>query len=680
MRIGSFSNGLAIQKFDKIQQRAIVQKHIPEYIQIMLFDLNYPNPTTLHVEGTIVGTSTSDLATKLQQFRAVVRQKKVVWIDASDAYQGRLDLVRIIKRQGPTIDSNQGMLTATFQLDAQILPPWGTTHTNPWRQNGIFFRDLNNVGREYAINPLMNHCNFTIDETSTPYYFSWEFIVDNQNPFTNATSVQEVSCDILGSGTASATNPIATNNPGFIAGQVAFGSISIDTGNKKEGSGSIRGNTSSPTALTQYVMGYDVGSSGINISSFDRVRMWYECDQVSQNSYGIQLIDTSNRRRTWSFALQAASTWMNPEFAIASYSSEDTGFDITQVRYFAAYVQTAASSPTSINLWIDDIRIEIGYVSHCEDTNGWSQNNGSGLVFSNDATIYREGLSSLKVNGTSDNSGNFGSLFSLPVSSWNLTSPTDYDFFMLWVRCDFGGNSTGALEVQLKTDSSDLFVWDYANLNANQWYRIVLPLRNPTSNGGSPNLDSISSVLVRFSGRTNSTTNSWIDEIAVDVGRYFSMESNIPDNVSQTQPNYTDISVYSWKASAYGDINAEDPYGNSLGSLVNRVAFLDGVNDTFTCYPSDSTGVNPTMYAVNSVGNSAVWNGWGAGATHSITYTRTYGCKYRFAFNFKIPPATSDSSSGNYPSNDLSGFQAINKVRLKIQIYFSNDDTSYSGM
>ena len=115
MRIGSvLTSGVAFQKFDKVQQRVLVQKHIPQAIQVFLYDLNYPNPTTLHVEGTLVGSSASDLATKMQQLRAVCRERKPIWIDASDAYQGRLDFCKIQKLQGPIVDSTTSGLTATF--------------------------------------------------------------------------------------------------------------------------------------------------------------------------------------------------------------------------------------------------------------------------------------------------------------------------------------------------------------------------------------------------------------------------------------------------------------------------------------------------------------------------------------------------------------------------------------
>ena len=63
-----------------------------------------------------------------------------------------------------------------------------------------------------------------------------------------------------------------------------------------------------------------------------------------------------------------------------------------------------------------------------------------------------------------------------------------------------------------------------------------------------------------------------------------------------------------------------------------------------------------------------------------MVYTGTYGCSNRLGIAIKMPPASSDSATGNVPSNDLTGFQGINKVRLKVVISVSNEDTSYPGL
>ncbi|MHB8603373.1 MAG: hypothetical protein ACYC9R_12140, partial [Nitrosotalea sp.] len=118
---------------------------------------------------------------------------------------------------------------------------------------------------------------------------------------------------------------------------------------------------------------------------------------------------------------------------------------------------------------------------------------------------------------------------------------------------------------------------------------------------------------------------------------------------------------------------ASDPFGDNA-SFPNHILTLDG-SDLEVVYGSNGgqfglfvpSGVGQTPY--KPVGNAP-----------AITYTLTFGCMERFAVAIKMPPAASDSLSGNYPSNDLSGMQAINKVRLKVLVYYSNDDTTYSGM
>lgn len=82
------------------------------------------------------------------------------------------------------------------------------------------------------------------------------------------------------------------------------------------------------------------------------------------------------------------------------------------------------------------------------------------------------------------------------------------------------------------------------------------------------------------------------------------------------------------------------------------------------------------FFIPNIIGTSNTGRSGQAGA---ITYSTTYGCNYSIAGALKLAPATTDSVAGNLPSDDLSGFAAINKVRIKMQIYVSNEDTSYTG-
>src|SRR5487761_1071163 len=111
MRIGTLAN-LAFQKYEKSEPRSTVTKMIPGYVQTFNYDLVSTNPT-IQVDGTLVGTSAANLASQISTLKAMHRNRKVVWIDASDQYQGLLDFCRITKLLGPTIDAKTGPLIAT---------------------------------------------------------------------------------------------------------------------------------------------------------------------------------------------------------------------------------------------------------------------------------------------------------------------------------------------------------------------------------------------------------------------------------------------------------------------------------------------------------------------------------------------------------------------------------------
>ena len=52
-----------------------------------------------------------------------------------------------------------------------------------------------------------------------------------------------------------------------------------------------------------------------------------------------------------------------------------------------------------------------------------------------------------------------------------------------------------------------------------------------------------------------------------------------------------------------------------------------------------------------------------------IIYTQTYGCLKRIGFAVKMPPWTG--------SNDLTGKFAVNKAKLRIEVYYEKEETSY---
>src|SRR5271165_4795066 len=188
MRIGAMT-GIVAQAFSPSSNRTIAQKIVPYFMQPLYFDL-IVNAYQLQITARLVSTvpSAADLATQMQNLQAICRTNNIVWIDASDTYQGACYLSRIQQLQGPNIspDTN-GIYTADYHITAFILIPWGTVVGNPWREAGINFRDLSGFVKDYALNPLSSNCNFTFSNTNTASEtFAFEFIIDNQNLYSSA--------------------------------------------------------------------------------------------------------------------------------------------------------------------------------------------------------------------------------------------------------------------------------------------------------------------------------------------------------------------------------------------------------------------------------------------------------------------------------------------------------------
>ncbi|MHB2036944.1 MAG: hypothetical protein ACYCPW_09430 [Nitrososphaerales archaeon] len=504
MRIGSLS-GVDISQWTPTYQRTTVQKLVPGFIVAQTYDI-VARANTLTINGYLVGASQSDLASQIMTLKGYANQKKIIWIDASDQYQGLSELVRITNLQGPTIDSSKGILTAEFTLQCSVLLPWGTTFANPYRQAGIVLRDLNGQGAEYMLDPLEFSCNFTINNPlQSNENFSWEFILDNQN----ATS-------------------------------------------------------------------------------------------------GSQLV-----------------------------------------------------------------------INECESITNFAGVAGSGIGISTDGIILKQGSYSVKVNGTSNGSGILSASYS---SSQNLSS---YDFLMLWIRADCGGATTGTITIQAGNSGlTSYYQWVYANILANVWYRLVIPLRNPQGTTGTPSLSSIAEFLFQTTGSSTATSNFWIDEILSDVGLWVYCECMIPDNITQNfSPSYNTIQVSTWNGSSYETAITSDAFG-STGSAQGAY-FLDG-NRGIVLYTSIGVAIySPSTVGASANKNSAVSD---SGAVSSLACALLWGTNARLIFAFKMPPATSDSSSGSYPSDDIGGttltpaaYQSINKVRMKVQIYAGSESTTYIG-
>lgn len=691
MRIGSLSN-VNLIKWQTSDQRDVFIKSIPGYMMPLSFDLNSSLRTHI-IDGMLADTSTTNLATDMEYLESLFRTGQLVWLDATDQYPSMCSFGKIAKLQGPTLDFSMGPFVAKFSMEFWSVPPWGTMLFNPWKQTGFKFRDIDGVGAEYMLDPTQMHCNYTLNEIgqSQPYSVSWEFILENQNPFTNVTSKQYATCDSLGSGTPSATNPIAIDRHSTPSGYgSALDSLSIDTTNFKEGTGSLKGTKSSPAGSAYYGMGYDLDSSGINISSYDRLTVWYRCDQTGQ-SYEVEIQDVNGNYRQWSFGgIEAANTWERVVVDLSIYSAENT-IDLSKIRYILIWVGTGTTPPSEVTIWADDFRFENGYINHCEDTNNWVNNAVSGgqgySSITNDTVICKNSYlgigavtlpsgataenapASIKFSGTSGAYGGLVAQYNLPTNYWDFSA---YDFLLLWIRSDFGGNtSNNQFQIIMGLNSSNYYEWNYQNVSPNQCYRLAIPLRNPSSMSGNPALNNIGFMVVSQSGAVTTNTNMWIDEIALDVGNYAYVEMMLPDNLVSTQ-----IQISPWDGSQY---EIAESFGtNGYASQNSAYNYALDQNALDSIY---GTGQSKYMEMYQSAAISSKVKGFvGANGTlSSITYSAVYGTNNRAIFTVKMPPMTSDSISGNYPSNDLIGFQAINKIRFKITVYFPNDDTTYSG-
>jgi hypothetical protein len=473
LRIGSLPS-LVFSKYDRSEPRDIVTKQVPGYVQALQFDLVSASPT-IQIDGVLVGTSNSNLASQIETLKAIYRTKRLVWIDASDQYPQLVDFVRITKLQGPTLDASKGPNVAAFSLEAVPLLPWGTTLPNPYSTtSGVILRDLSGVGLEYILNPLSMNCNYTPTASGTQgnsafASFSWEFVVDNQNAY---------------------------NSP--------------------------------------------------------------------------------------------------------------------------------------------------NYITTCNATTGFSVLLGSSVSLNSDSIVYRKpSTAAVEAAGISDSSGNL----EIQYTSGSAQNISSYDFFCLWARSDFGGNSSGTIQVILQSSSGNYYQWNYTSLTAYEWYRLVIPLRAPPSTTGAPSLSSIVDFIINSGGKASSADHLWVDDMETDTGKAVYLEFQIPDNPSQAQ-GASAFNFTSYHSGGYSVGGSGDVFGNQAGC--GSVYFLDGTLDS-NIY---STGYDFSFFGPANMGQSGIFAPTNCGVGGSITYSTTYGTQNRFAIAIKMPPATSDSVSGDLPSND----------------------------
>lgn len=251
-------------------------------------------------------------------------------------------------------------------------------------------------------------------------------------------------------------------------------------------------------------------------------------------------------------------------------------------------------------------------------------------------------------------------------SAWDIRHQYDtpqnwgsYDFLCFW----WYGNSTGAtLNVGLYDNLGNS--WHYMlTEDWVGWRRVIIPLRKPSQTYGTLNLNQIKLIQISHRFGANPTT-VYIDRGGLDLGNWVKIEVQTPDFL-RADGWATILRSYNPSLEDWDEWflrwDAETPNHGDQWNI--KLVFLDGTN---------AADINPSAEQ-----NMADYGKGGRGETKnplmgnagSLTYSQTYGCQYRIGFAIKMPPWTG--------SDNLTGKFAINKAKLKLEVYHADEKTSY---
>jgi hypothetical protein len=235
-----------------------------------------------------------------------------------------------------------------------------------------------------------------------------------------------------------------------------------------------------------------------------------------------------------------------------------------------------------------------------------------------------------------------------PSQDWS-----SYDFLAFWL---YGANTGTTIQLWLRDTNINWSRYDIVD-DWTGWKRIVIPLRNPDGYYGSDYTDL--SIINRIQIEFRSSGTWYIDRGGVD--NWTKIEIRIPDTLISS--DYY-IQVYQWnvEANSYSLVCRWNDYAQSFGFPY----FLDGsLGSDF--YGSSLIRNSHGDYFQGQKGETK--SGWFVASAGSITYSLSYGCKQRIGYTIKMPPWTG--------SDDLSGKFAINKAKIKIEIYYDKEKTTY---
>jgi hypothetical protein len=292
---------------------------------------------------------------------------------------------------------------------------------------------------------------------------------------------------------------------------------------------------------------------------------------------------------------------------------------------------------------------------------GWGTGSLAIPTLADDTGVVKRGNNSLKIDVGSGTYAAWQIYHDyVPTVDW---SP--YDFLSFWW---YGQNSGGNLRVWIYTpDAASGYYWDIRE-DWLGWRRVVIPLSNPTSYWGTPgDLTSVARIGIGSEASENPAFGGtrYLDRGGVDVGNWVKLEVQVPDSLNASINN---VKLYAWNpvtnayATRFVEANATDIGGGTLAG--NYLYFLDGTTQT-NILSKPYLGIE--VFKQGKRGETK-YVAVGEAAGNNITYTQTYGCKYRVGFRIKMPPWTG--------VDDLTGKFAINKAKLKIEVYYDKEDTT----
>jgi len=236
------------------------------------------------------------------------------------------------------------------------------------------------------------------------------------------------------------------------------------------------------------------------------------------------------------------------------------------------------------------------------------------------------------------------------------------DFFCMWI---YGNNTNVNRIIYLKCpDNSNRMGWYFSD-NYVGWKRFVFPLLGDYDLlTGSPNLAQVRTVI--FYDYPSYALGTWyFDRMVVDTGQWVKIEHQIPDEMKKGTAYHTNY--YSWNVGSGAYAAAFAAVSIASGDINTGYLYLLNGSTVSTVKGAVTLGARP--YLVGAKGETKT-DGPGNGDNNAgdITYSQLKGLKYKGGVAVFMPPSTM--------CRDTTGIGAINKAKLKIEVYFNDEYSS----